>query len=100
MPARDTARLITFSILPAESKLRIDEAIPACPVPSARAFAVDLGADHEFDESAARDLAGLPKPLLLPVAGVVYSITSSARAISEGGTARPSAFAVFRFMTS
>jgi hypothetical protein len=29
-----------------------------------------------------------------------YSITSSARAIRLGGTVRPSAFAVFRFMTS
>jgi hypothetical protein len=30
----------------------------------------------------------------------IYSMTSSARASSVGGTSRPSAFAVFRFMTS
>jgi hypothetical protein len=33
-------------------------------------------------------------------AGALYSITSSARASSEGGTVRPSAFAVLRLITS
>jgi hypothetical protein len=32
-------------------------------------------------------------------AGVAYSITSSATARSDGGTSRPSAFAVLRLMT-
>ena len=32
--------------------------------------------------------------------GIIYSITSSARASTEGGTVRPSAFAVLRLITS
>ena len=34
---------------------------------------------------------------LVPVCGTLYSITSSARSIIDGGTARPSALAVLRF---
>ena len=64
-----------------------------------------------FSLKPPRHIPTLPKAVILKVGndfhsspnnkhGALHSITSSARASSEGGTARPSAFTVLRLITN